>query len=129
MADYVKFLTVKKYSAIAVAPEKRYKLAIVMGGFASMNRETGQMRDMNKTGQTGFGKPVRLWRNGTIEKILITGDGTSIVQPDGTSTEKPLPAIHGRNGNTPKSIHSGKASAKHPAKHTLYSRNTEKRKH
>ena len=36
LADYVKFLTAKKYSAIAVAPEKRYKLAIVMGGFASM---------------------------------------------------------------------------------------------
>ena len=85
MADYVKFLTVKKYSAIAVAPEKRYKLAIVMGGFASMNRETGQMR-YEQDRADRLWEAVRLWRNGTIEKILITGDGTSIVQPDGTST-------------------------------------------
>ena len=58
-----------------------------MGGFASMNRETGQMR-YEQDRADRLWEAVRLWRNGTIEKILITGDGTSIVQPDGTSTEK-----------------------------------------
>lgn len=87
LADYVKFLTIKRYNTIAVAPGKRYKLAIVMGGFASMNRETGQMR-YEQDRADRLWEAVRLWRNGTIEKILITGDGTSIVQPDGTSTEK-----------------------------------------
>lgn len=58
----------KKYSAIAVAPEKRYKLAIVMGGFASMNRETGQMR-YEQDRADRLWEAVRLWRNGTIEKI------------------------------------------------------------
>ena len=78
---------VSNCKTIAVAPEKRYKLAIVMGGFASMNRETGQMR-YEQDRADRLWEAVRLWRNGTIEKILITGDGTSIVQPDGTSTEK-----------------------------------------
>lgn len=58
-----------------------------MGGFASMNRETRQMR-YEQDRADRLWEAVRLWRNGTIEKILITGDGTSIVQPDGTSTEK-----------------------------------------
>lgn len=52
-----------------------------------MNRETGQMR-YEQDRADRLWEAVRLWRNGTIEKILITGDGTSIVQPDGTSTEK-----------------------------------------
>ena len=46
-----------------------------MGGFASMNRETGQMR-YEQDRADRLWEAVRLWRNGTIEKILITGDGS-----------------------------------------------------
>ena len=87
-----------------------------------MNRETGQMR-YEQDRADRLWEAVRLWRNGTIEKILITGDGTSIVQPDGTSTEK-LFLQYMEEMGIPQ-----KVSAKHPAKRTLYSRNTEKRKH
>jgi uncharacterized SAM-binding protein YcdF (DUF218 family) len=64
---------------------KQYKIAIVMGGFASMNKATGQMR-YEKDRADRLWESVRLWRNGHVEKILITGDPTSIIQSDGSST-------------------------------------------
>lgn len=87
LVDYVKFLTVKDYSAITITPEKNYELAIVMGGFASMNKGTGQMKyELNRADR--LWEAVRLWKNGKIKRILITGDHTSVIQPDGTSTKK-----------------------------------------
>lgn len=87
LVDYVKYRMVKEYSTAVIAPEKTYKLAIVMGGFASMNKENGRMRyEMDRADR--LWEAVRLWRSGKVERILITGDPTSIIQDDGSSTRK-----------------------------------------
>jgi uncharacterized SAM-binding protein YcdF (DUF218 family) len=64
---------------------KQYKLAIVMGGFASMNRETGQMQ-YEKDRADRLWEAIWLWKTGRIERILITGDPTSMIDDDGYST-------------------------------------------
>ena len=87
LVDYVKYLTVKEYSAMTISVGKQYKLAIVMGGFASMNRNTGQMQyELDRADR--IWEAVRLWKKGVVERILITGDPTSIIQKDGTSTKE-----------------------------------------
>lgn len=83
--DYVKYQTVKEYSAVRIDTTKQYKIAIVMGGFASMNKETGQMR-YEQDRADRLWEAVRLWRKGKAERILITGDPTSVIQADGSST-------------------------------------------
>ncbi|WP_439100111.1 hypothetical protein [Bacteroides finegoldii] len=56
-----------------------------MGGFASMNMQTGQMR-YEQDRADRLWEAIRLWKKGQIGNILITGDPTSILQEDGTST-------------------------------------------
>jgi Uncharacterized conserved protein len=64
--------------------EKEYKLAIVMGGFASIN-QNGQLQYLeNRAGR--LWEAVRLWKRGQVKQILITGDPTSIIQTGGNST-------------------------------------------
>lgn len=87
LADYVKYRTVKNYSTGVISPDKRYELAIVMGGFASMNKDTGQMRyELDRADR--LWEAVRLWRSGKVKRILITGDATSMILPDGSSTKE-----------------------------------------
>ena len=72
---------------MTISVGKQYKLAIVMGGFASMNRNTGQMQyELDRADR--IWEAVRLWKKGVVERILITGDPTSIIQKDGTSTKE-----------------------------------------
>ncbi|WP_455587194.1 YdcF family protein [Bacteroides sp.] len=86
-ADYVRYLAVKEYSTAVISPSKNYELAIVMGGFGSMNKETGQMKyELDRADR--LWEAVRLWRKGRVKRILITGDPTSVIQPDGTSTKE-----------------------------------------
>lgn len=85
--DYVKSQTVKKYSRVVLDPSKHYKTAIVMGGFAAMNTQTGQMRYVEGRADRLW-EAVRLWKNGQVESILITGDPTSLIQEDGSSTKE-----------------------------------------
>lgn len=87
LVDYVKYQTVRKYNTPSFNTTKIYKLAIVMGGFASINQETGQMR-YEQDRADRLWEAVRLWKEGKVERILITGDPTSITQPDGSSTAK-----------------------------------------
>ena len=87
LVDYVRFLVVKEHSTAVISPGKEYELAIVMGGFASMNKETGQMKyELDRADR--LWEAVRLWKNGKVKRILITGDPTSMIQPDGTSTKE-----------------------------------------
>lgn len=87
LGDYVKYQTVKKYSGLVIDSSRHYKVAIVMGGFASMNKRTGQMRYTEDCADRLW-EAVRLWKKGQVGAILITGDPTSFVQEDGSSTEE-----------------------------------------
>lgn len=85
LVDYIRYCTVKEYTSVSIDTAKRYKVAIVMGGFASMNVQTGQMR-YEQDRADRLWEAIRLWKKGQIGNILITGDPTSILQEDGTST-------------------------------------------
>lgn len=52
---------------------KTWRVAIVMGGFGSMNRETGQMTYMEDRADRLW-EAIRLYREGRVRQILITGD-------------------------------------------------------
>ena len=85
LLGYVKHQMVKEYSTVNIHPDKQYKAAIVMGGFASINKETGVMcYEQDRADR--LWEAVRLWKTGVIDTILITGDPTSIIQKDGSST-------------------------------------------
>ncbi len=85
LVDYVKYQSVKAYSTAHIDTTQHYKVAIVMGGFASINKETKQLRYESDRADRLW-EAVRLWRIGQVERILITGDSTSFIQEDGTST-------------------------------------------
>ncbi len=86
LVDYVQFRQTRQYVHTASLPEgKTWRVAIVMGGFGSMNRETGQMTYVEDRADRLW-EAVRLYREGRVRQILITGDPTSIIQDDGSST-------------------------------------------
>ncbi len=83
---YVKYFSVREYSMQQTACTGRhYRLALVMGGFATMNKETGQMR-YEQDRADRLWEAVRLWKKGAVDRILITGDPTSSIMEDGSTT-------------------------------------------
>ena len=85
LVGYVKSQTIKEYCQANIDTTKQYRLAIVMGGFASINKQTGQLQ-YEQDRADRLWEAVRLWRKGTVEQILITGDPSSVIEKDGTST-------------------------------------------
>lgn len=85
LVDYVKYCTVKEYTCTRLDTTRHYKTGIVMGGFATMNKETGQMK-YEQDRADRLWEAIRLWKQGYIENILITGDPTSVIDDDGNST-------------------------------------------
>lgn len=64
---------------------KIYRVAIVMGGFAEMNKERGILQyEQNRADR--LWEAVRLYRLGKVNRILITGDASSYQKPDGSNT-------------------------------------------
>lgn len=81
----VKYCMTKGYTTTGNPIQNRtYRVAIVMGGFGIMNEGTGQLCYENGLADRLW-EAVRLWRNGMVERILITGDATSIIRQDGSS--------------------------------------------
>lgn len=64
---------------------RTYRVAIVMGGFGTMNRETGQLAYVEDRADRLW-EAVRLWRAGRVRQILVTGDPTSTIDDDGRTT-------------------------------------------
>ncbi len=86
LVDYVQCRMTRPYAQSGRIPEgKTYRMAIVMGGFGHMNKETGQMMYIEDRADRLW-EAVRLYREGRVRQILITGDPTSIVEDDGSST-------------------------------------------
>ncbi len=85
LLNIVKHASVGKTATTALEEGKRYRVAIVLGGFGSMSRTTGQLYH-NGTNADRLWEAVRLWRTGRVEKILISGDFTVYIDDDGRTT-------------------------------------------
>lgn len=82
--EYVKYNTFKKYNKSELK-KKHYKIAIVMGGFSGINKETGQLKYVEDKADRLY-EAVRLYKTGIIDSILITGDGATIIDDNGECT-------------------------------------------
>lgn len=79
------YLRDKPYSVPTYVEGKKYKYAVVLGGFGSMDPETGEIIFGEGNLKYRLLKALELWDEGVVEKILITGDGTTCINPDGSS--------------------------------------------
>ncbi len=68
-----------------LAEGKCYRAAIVLGGFGEMSRTTGQLYHEGPAADRLW-EAVRLWRMGRVERILISGDFTVSITPQGKTT-------------------------------------------
>lgn len=66
-------------------PQKHYKVAIIMGGFGSMNTRNGQFCPYKDRGARLW-EPIRLYHMGIVERILVTGDATVNIDKKGNTT-------------------------------------------
>lgn len=84
IVDHVMILMVKNHST-PVVTQKHYKVAIVMGGFSSINSETGKLTYIYDRADRLW-EAVRLYREGMIDNILITGDPSTALDDNGNTT-------------------------------------------
>ena len=82
--EYIKYNTFKKYNKAELKKE-HYKVAIVMEGFSGINKETEQLRYVEDRADRLW-EDVRLYKKGIVDKILITGDGATIIDDNGECT-------------------------------------------
>lgn len=82
--EFVKYRTFKEYNKAELKKE-HYKVAIVMGGFSGINKETGQLKYVEDRADRLW-EAVRLYKKGVIDNILITGDGATMIDDNGEST-------------------------------------------
>ena len=68
-------------------PNKYYPVAVVMGGFGSMNPNVGQMETYLDRGGRLY-EPLRLQRMGIVGRILVSGDNTVTIDRKGNSTDQ-----------------------------------------
>lgn len=85
LTAYAKYKLAEKYAQTTMKEGKKYRTAIVMGGFGSMNRKTGQLRYYSDRAERLW-EAVRLYKTRKVESILITGDDTSSLLNDGSSS-------------------------------------------
>lgn len=85
LVGFLKYQMIKPYVQTQVDTTKHYRVAIVMGGFASINRATGQLQyEENRADR--LWEAVRLWRNGQVDRLLITGDPSISLSEKGLTT-------------------------------------------
>lgn len=85
LIDEVKYRQSIKYSKPTMKSARIYDAAIVMGGFSSVNKESGNVIFVEDRADRLW-EAVRLYKDGKIRKILITGDPATLYHPDGSST-------------------------------------------
>ena len=84
LLQWAQYASTKQYAEVG-NPEKHYKVAVVMGGFARMEKTSGQMcsyRDRSAR----IWEPIRLMNAGYVDKILVSGDPTSSMDKEGHTT-------------------------------------------
>ncbi|MEG0559010.1 MAG: YdcF family protein [Muribaculaceae bacterium] len=85
LVNYVLYRMTREYAVTTIKHGKQYNVAIVMGGFGSINPKTGQLRYESERADRLW-EAVRLWREGVVKNILITGDPSSQIKSDGSTT-------------------------------------------
>lgn len=99
---YCKFLQTKAYRDQTI-PEKNYRVAVIMGGFAHFNTQNDQLEPFRDR-DARLWETIRLYRRGFVKKILVSGDGTINIRPDGTSDSLSLIRYMAQAGVNPKDI-------------------------
>lgn len=79
-----KYKQTSKYAESTMQPDKVYPAAVVMGGFSSVNQHNGSLIFVDERADRLW-EAVRLYKQGKVEKILITGDPATLMHNDGTS--------------------------------------------
>lgn len=82
--EYVRYNAFKQYNK-AELKKGHYKVAIVMGGFSGINKETGQLNYVEGRADRLW-EAVRLYKNKKVDNILITGDGSTMIDGNGECT-------------------------------------------
>lgn len=85
LINLFRYEMVKPYSNIQIKEGKTYEITIVMGGFSSINKETGQLQYFENRADRLW-EAVRLWKSEQTKYILITGDPASNTKEDESST-------------------------------------------
>lgn len=88
LVEYVRYKSVEEYNTSTIDPTTRYKVAIVMGGFSSMNPDTGAIT-FEQDRADRLWEAVRLYKQGVVQNILITGDPATTIRENG-NTSAPL---------------------------------------
>lgn len=84
LLDWARYRTTKAYIEQPL-PERYYPVAVVMGGFGSMNTDVNQLNTVHDRGARIY-EAVRLQRMGRVGKLLITGDATIHLDDEGHTT-------------------------------------------
>lgn len=81
--QWAQYQTTKKYIE-QKDPDRYYPVAVIMGGFGSMNETTGQMNPFSDRSGRLY-EPVRLQKMGVVGRILVSGDATVYKDKNGKS--------------------------------------------
>lgn len=83
--DSINYQRLKDFPQTDMKSGKTYKVAIVMGGFSSIDPATGSLSFIDNRGARLIDAIV-LYREGKVKRLLITGDPSIQTHPDGTDT-------------------------------------------
>lgn len=65
--------------------DRTYRVAVVLGGFSMVNPETGQLQFVEDRADRIL-VATRLWREGRVERILVSGDPATMARKGCSST-------------------------------------------
>lgn len=88
LQSYVDYKVTASMPTSTLKQNKKYRAAIVMGGFGGINKENGQLVYSGPRAARLW-EAVRLYKSGIVEYIIITGDGSSQIDENG-ETSAPL---------------------------------------
>lgn len=95
--DYINYQRLKDFPQTDMKPDKAYKVAIVMGGFSSVDPATGSLSFIENRGARLIDAIV-MYREGKVKQLLITGDPSIQTLPDGADTSSDFLNIMERLG-------------------------------
>ena len=84
LLQWSQYMTTKQYSHQKL-PTKCYKVAVVMGGYGSMDTASMQVSYLDDRGARLW-EAIRLYDAGIVDKIMISGDATINVNDEGHGT-------------------------------------------
>lgn len=95
--DYINYQSVKRLPQTNMKPDHTYQVAIVMGGFSSIDPATGSLRFIENRAER-LVDAIALYQDGRVKQLLITGDPSIQTRSDGTDTSSDFLAAMARLG-------------------------------